>query len=144
VLWGMFHGVALIIHRVCSPALSSFSFQTAFSRNLWRLMWTCVTFHTVCLGWLLFRAQSFSQITQLLDALFFNFHVTQASLEYAKAIVFYTSFLLLLQLIKEVKKEMYVVFTMPAWVRGGVYLFLLISIALAGAKGGQEFIYFQF
>ena len=63
VLWGLFHGVLLVIHHLCLPAL------TAFSGNLkppglrlFRFGSWFLTFHLVVLGFTIFRAQSLSDI----------------------------------------------------------------------------------
>jgi len=52
VLWGAFHGVWLAIHRAL--------FRDRRVFHVPRLLSILVTFHGVCFGWVLFRAQSFS------------------------------------------------------------------------------------
>jgi D-alanyl-lipoteichoic acid acyltransferase DltB (MBOAT superfamily) len=58
VVWGVFHGCALIIHReftllkeVLTP-LRSF-----WQSSLWKLAAVLLTFHAVCIGWVFFRVQ---------------------------------------------------------------------------------------
>lgn len=53
VAWGAFHGLGLLVHR----AWASWAALHAFRLGLfWRVLAPVLTFHFVCLGWVLFRA----------------------------------------------------------------------------------------
>ena len=64
VLWGLFHGVLLVGHRVLvrGPAGASGAVGARVASRV-------VMFHLVCYGWLLFRATSFAQIDAFTRAL---------------------------------------------------------------------------
>ncbi len=56
VVWGIYHGLALILHREFSIARE----KTAWLKNmcttgLWRAASVFLTFHIVCIGWVFFR-----------------------------------------------------------------------------------------
>jgi D-alanyl-lipoteichoic acid acyltransferase DltB (MBOAT superfamily) len=61
VLWGLYHGLLLMLHRGGRPAGQLASWQ------IWR--GRVVTFHLVLGGWLLFRAQGVDQLAQYLRGL---------------------------------------------------------------------------
>jgi alginate O-acetyltransferase complex protein AlgI len=62
VVWGVFHGLALIVHREfalfveATAALKSF-FANAVVSKFWRVFSLLFTFHAVCIGWVFFRIQ---------------------------------------------------------------------------------------
>jgi len=65
VAWGGVHGLWLIIHRWLAGGGRG-GFPAAGWRKL--VQW-CVTFHLICLTWLLFRAESFGQVVEMLHVL---------------------------------------------------------------------------
>lgn len=61
VIWGIFHGLCLIVHREFSiwrqesKVLSRF-----FESKVWSALSLFLTFQTVCIGWVFFRVQNIS------------------------------------------------------------------------------------
>ena len=64
VLWGVYHGVLLVVERFAE----GLGFAWPSSRA-GRAVAIVVTFHLVCFGWLLFRADSLSQVAHVLAAI---------------------------------------------------------------------------
>ncbi|HET9315760.1 MAG TPA: MBOAT family protein, partial [Vicinamibacteria bacterium] len=58
VLWGAFHGLLLVAHRLLVDEWRLWAFEGRLARAVARV----AMFHLVCYGWLLFRASSFHQI----------------------------------------------------------------------------------
>lgn len=59
VLWGVYHGLLLIVHRVL--------FRDGKTRQLWpKALSIVVMFHLVCLGWIPFRATSLDDASTIL------------------------------------------------------------------------------
>jgi len=58
VLWGAFHGLLLVAHRLVVDEWQLWRFEGRVARFVARV----AMFHLVCYGWLLFRATSFDQI----------------------------------------------------------------------------------
>lgn len=59
VVWGVFHGCALIVHREWSALRQSLvSLKGFFQSGLWKLASIVLTFHAVCIGWVFFRVQN--------------------------------------------------------------------------------------
>lgn len=59
VVWGLFHGLALIAHREFSLWRESVkSLERLWQSQFWRLFSMLLTFHAVCIGWVFFRVQN--------------------------------------------------------------------------------------
>jgi D-alanyl-lipoteichoic acid acyltransferase DltB (MBOAT superfamily) len=72
VIWGLYQGLLLVAHRFASPLLERVQPVDAFNRACWTALRILVTFHLVCLGWLIFRSQSIEQITGMLSAMVYR------------------------------------------------------------------------
>jgi hypothetical protein len=105
---------------------------------------TVLMFQLVCLGWLIFRADSFGHLSALFLRLFSNPEVTGDAWSYLWKLVFYASPLVAIQLWQYRCDELTL---FPGWsptARAYAGAFLLLSILCLGQFGGREFIYFQF
>ena len=69
VLWGIYHGLLLVGHRLASPWLNRIQPTDPVDRACWKGLRIVVTFHLVCAGWLLFRAESMAQVGGMLAAI---------------------------------------------------------------------------
>ncbi len=75
VFWGFLHGLALVIERLLGVGNRSATGNTSAAGNSFGapvavvVRWL-VTFHIVCAGWVLFRAETFEQATDFLGGLF--------------------------------------------------------------------------
>lgn len=62
VVWGVFHGLALIVHREFAawratiPGIKSF-IESKVGGQIWHYLSLFLTFHAVCIGWVFFRIQ---------------------------------------------------------------------------------------
>lgn len=75
LLWGALHGAALAIHKMWL-ALVPGSRLTGEGMSRWHRFWgRMLTFHLVCLGWLLFRAESMQTVELMLHQIFDHFDV---------------------------------------------------------------------
>jgi alginate O-acetyltransferase complex protein AlgI len=59
VFWGFYHGALLVLHRVCR-------LPHWLSTWITRPLWAALTFLSVCVGWVFFRAQSFGDAWTML------------------------------------------------------------------------------
>jgi len=76
VFWGMYHGVLLCLHRLRQTYLPS---KRRRKRSGSDVVYTLLFFPVICYGWVLFRAESFSQIREFTSVLFSglgNMHLT--------------------------------------------------------------------
>lgn len=147
VIWGAYHGLLLIVHRILKPALEILPrSDRPLVRNLVWGAQVIYFFHLVCLGWLFFRAESLSQAITMMQALFTQFHfVAGAELKMAfLSLTGYIFLLLIVQCFQYVKNNLLVVLKMPVWLRILFYVVCFYSVKLMGAMDAREFIYFQF
>ncbi len=75
VLWGALHGVALALHKLWLELVRG-SETFGYRMPLWRrVLGVVFTFHLVCLGWLMFRAENMQTVALMLHQIFVNFNV---------------------------------------------------------------------
>jgi len=151
VIWGAFQGVLLMAYRALEPAIQKLPTpRRAWMKRLMRIASVIVFFHFVCLGWLIFRAESVGQLWQMLGALFTpwlwwiiagpdTFWMTGIG---GMLIVILP--LLIMQAIQHVKQHLEPVATMSPLKRSVVYASLFYGLVLFGADVDKPFIYFQF
>jgi len=61
VVWGIFHGLCLIVHRNFSEWRESTKFAAGFFKSkLFNVLSVLLTFHVVCIGWVFFRITDIS------------------------------------------------------------------------------------
>jgi hypothetical protein len=71
VLWGLYQGVALMVHKQFADARkSSLALSAALNSSVGKWLSVLVTFHVVCIGWVLFRAENIESCGQILAKMF--------------------------------------------------------------------------
>ena len=74
VLWGAWHGAALAVHKWTVNRFPSFK-KTGADMVPWRrVIGIIVTFHVVCFGWIMFRAQDMHSVTLITSQIFNHFN----------------------------------------------------------------------
>lgn len=149
--WGAVHGLLQIIETFLYPKRKAGA--PARKKHWWQLP---LTFCTVCLAWIFFRAASISDALWIFSRLFWdigrplNYLKTAAiclDLSYpAMAGMALSAVVLLIYDIISLKQDV-IVLVSKAWapVRWLIYVLLLMAIALFSYKGiATEFIYMQF
>jgi len=142
VLWGAYHGFLLVAHRLLKPLLNRVRPAGIVGGGLWSALRCLLMFHLVVLGWLPFRAHSLLEVKQVLQSIAergAELGDASISLKWLCACI---ALLMLLELADELRPHF--LERRSFWARGLVYALVLLSISIAGAPGGQTFIYFQF
>jgi D-alanyl-lipoteichoic acid acyltransferase DltB (MBOAT superfamily) len=142
VLWGAYHGMLLVTHRLARPWLDRVHPTEPIDRACWRLVRIAATFHLICFGWLLFRAQSLTQVGGMLRAIIERPAVPAVSYMLPVAVLVLP--LLLYQAVQYVSKDLDVIERTPWYVRSVFYTACFYAFVLGGEFGGSQFIYFQF
>ena len=147
VLWGAWHGLLLIGHRLFAPLVAGRNFlKTQKSLPVGHLLSMVLMFHLVCLGWILFRSGSLAQIQLMLTNLIV-WHPTRDAvpIQLFAPIVKFGLPLFMFEIILYAlgQKEVRQVLMKPAVVHCAFYGVLFYLIAFYGATA-QSFIYFQF
>ena len=74
ILWGGLHGLALALHKLWMAVVPGAK-ATGAEMHWWsRALGIFVTFNIVCLGWLMFRAESMQTVALMLHQIFDNFN----------------------------------------------------------------------
>ena len=143
VLWGIYHGVLLVGHRVVEPGLKRIGALFSFAPSLWWVVRVLVMFMLTCYGWLLFRAGSLHQVVAMTTSLAHPLDsIDWASMSRVTWII---TPLLLVQMIQASTGELF--FMKLPFIPGaarvvGYSLMLYLALFLGGAP--QAFVYFQF
>jgi hypothetical protein len=131
-----------VAHRLARPWLDRIHPTEPIDRACWKAVRIIATFHMVCFGWLLFRAQSLAQVKGMIRAIVDRPAIPASAylLPVAVAIVP----LLLYQVMQYASKDLDVIARTPWYVRSAFYTACFYAFVLAGEFGGSQFIYFQF
>ena len=76
VLWGALHGVALALHKMWLAIVPWAKANGKDMNPLLRVLGTILTFHIVCLGWLLFRAEDMQTVHLMLYQILHSFNTS--------------------------------------------------------------------
>lgn len=68
IWWGALHGVALVVNRAWTDSKWKW-IRWLRARRVWAPAAWVITFHTVCLAWILFRSQTIDDAVQVVRAL---------------------------------------------------------------------------
>ena len=145
--WGAYQGLLLIVHRLITPNRKKTApAKPGWATGAFKPLRIIFFFHLVCLGWLLFRANSLAQVIEMLKAVCFNFvaNPDEPVLSYARMFLFYVGPLVLIETFQLRRKNPCAILEIPAILRVVVYLVLFYAVILFGVDHAQQFIYFQF
>lgn len=148
ILWGALHGLALAIHKLIMGVFKGFK-QTGEEMSwLRRFFETVFTFHLVCLGWILFRADSMQTVKEVLTQIFTNFHpeiFTQFISGYTVVFTLMIVGYLFHFMPKKVEQFTQNLVTRSPLIVQALMLIVTIFIVIQFKNAGvQPFIYFQF
>lgn len=146
VLWGAYHGLILILHRLAEPILKYTRVKNKTLNAVFKLVKVAVFFHVICYGWILFRAQSLEQIAAMTKVLLFSgFKLSAAQMwNLFSGLIFYVWFLMAVQIYQYVKNDLMAVYKSHWLARGLFYYLCIMMILIYGVTDAKDFIYFQF
>ena len=143
VAWGAFHGALLAVYRLGRGVFERVAPVTAVGVSLWRSLGRLLTFHLVCLGWVLFRAESLAHAGDLLQRLFGPWQLGLVP-EWLLPFAVLTLPLVLMQAGQSLTGDLCFLGRWPTAARAAVYAGLVLGLVVLGEDFGQPFIYFQF
>jgi len=142
VVWGLYHGLLLVVYRALGVRGRG---RAERRRPAWRgAVAVIVMFHLACLGWLLFRAQSMSQVWMMLREMAVDFRVTHLTLYVGAMVLFFVSPLLVYEWWMFRKDDPLALLKVRWPARAAVYAYAAIMLWYFSPKASHEFIYFQF
>lgn len=148
ILWGALHGVSLAIHKFVMGRFSGFK-QLGSEMKPWRrVVGIFITFHVVCFGWILFRADSMKAVGEMLTQIFTSFHpevFPQFVTGYKGVFTLMVLGYILHFMPKRAENVLQGVVTRSPLLIQAVMLVVMIFIVVQFRSAGvQPFIYFQF
>ena len=139
VVWGIYHGLLLILYSLISPERKTDQRAT----HVRVVVNVALMFHFTCLGWLLFRASSLQQATDLFLTIVSSLTPTGLSPALLGQLFGCIAILLVVQSWQWVKGNLLVLNGVPVALKGVVYGILFYLTILHGGTS-NSFIYFQF
>ncbi|MBT8363565.1 MAG: MBOAT family protein [Deltaproteobacteria bacterium] len=147
VVWGIYHGALLIIHRLFKPFFDGLDrLRKLFTKPGWEGIKIVFFFHVVAIGWLFFRANSVGDALEMMHALLFNFR-WESDLDIGfnlRYLIFFTWILLFVQWFQYKRTDLMVVYKAHPVVRTAFYSATALLLFIFGVIHGNAFIYFQF
>ena len=147
VAWGAYHGVLLIAYRTLdewriAKGRASLDLVNTIGP---RLIGWLVMFHLTCLGWLIFRAQSFGQVLNLAGAIGTRFSPSSVNVSgLLVPFLLVTVPFVAIHALEAWCDDLLVVRRLPLPLRYSIYAATGWLTLLFGNFGGADFIYFQF
>jgi alginate O-acetyltransferase complex protein AlgI len=145
VIWGAYHGAALILHRLCRFLITAVRGgkeepDTGPALPL-RILFIFLTFHMAAFGWIFFRINAIADFPVLMKNMFVP---VLSQPDWILHMAFYLWPLFFLHLLKERSGNMLIVKEYARPARLFIYGVLFAYILLCGKVEGYEFIYAQF
>lgn len=159
MVWGIFHGLALIVHRQFvgwKNSLKEGAFSQFFQTKLFNLLSIILTFHVVCIGWVFFRIQHIGTALNVVKKMVLfspifsggeahQFLVLQRHLPIVVLLcVCMVIVLLITNLPISILQEKGFLKKTPPFLKGAFCAFLVLAMVTFLPDGNQPFIYFQF
>ena len=140
-------GLSLKALRRSLPGLPTVvELHDGLKKTLWKVTRVLVFLQVTCLGWLIFRATSVSQVGDLLEAMISA--PLRLTLDFPKSnlglMLWLGMTLAAVQIYAAWRRDDFFFLNWPAFFRGALYAALLLLILFLGEYGGADFIYFQF
>jgi alginate O-acetyltransferase complex protein AlgI len=145
VLWGLYQGLALVIGRRIAGWAERRRIAIPDGLNWKRVVLALGMFHVTCYGWLIFRAQSASQIVDLTKRLVGDLVPSAASLPALMVpLAFIVGPLMVVHIYQARRGSESAPLALVPPVRYALYGAVFYLVLLFGSFEGAQFIYFQF
>lgn len=152
VIWGMIHGIYLILENIFNPALNKLVKNSNFMFDFFKMAFV---FSFVSFAWIFFRANTISDALYICSNLFTNvLNINVPELikilfemglsRYSLLSIMGSIIILETVHLNQNLKFVDTLFFSKTYIRWLLYYFLIFWILFAGSFGSNEFIYFQF
>lgn len=143
IVWGLYHGLLLIFYRLFEFNQEGTP-RSVMHHRISRGLRMVVFFHLICLSWLLFRAESMSQVYDMLGIMATNFQTTDFFFYALGTLIFFVGPLIALEFWIEKSGDLLKVVHSNWVLRLGIYTYFVIMLWVFPPLTNQVFIYFQF
>ncbi len=142
VIWGIYHGMLLMIHRSILPVLNIMA--SSVNSRFWTLVRIFVMFHLTCLGWVIFRAHTMHDAGLILSSLVSNADMTGPLVKNMVLLSFLTIPLFGQHVFKEKIPALYESVMQNTYIKMNVVIFMILMLLFWSSHQEIPFIYFQF
>lgn len=143
VVWGMYQGFLLIVHRMLSPILSRIRIEGGAAGQAWYWFRVLCFFQFVCIGWVFFRADTVAQAFSMFGAIATDLVPGPEAADMARKLIGFTLPLFLVQFLQWKWGDLNVAVRLPAPAKAALAACLLYLLCVHGTAT-DSFIYFQF
>ena len=146
VLWGFYHGVLLVGYRLAAGRLGGARPAHPVVAGAAGVVQVIVFFHFVCLGWMMFRAESLTHFGQLMAAMIWQPPGLEAGVTgiIMRKVAFFAGPAMAVQIVQYWRNDILALYRLP-WVARGIWYYALVMLILIyGVTEANDFIYFQF
>lgn len=140
VIWGFYQGALLSIYRALGIDAEMGGDYPQWKKILMIIFF----FQLTCIGWLIFRAETPETIVSYLGGILFNPLTTPETWELLKTLLFYSWFLIVFQVLQYKANNLNPMQNWHWFIRLNIWVYIIMSLLVLAAAGGQEFIYFAF
>ncbi|OIQ18373.1 MAG: membrane-bound O-acyltransferase family protein [Bacteriovorax sp. MedPE-SWde] len=144
VLWGIYHGGLLAIHRMISPYLERLQKALRLSNKAWHFISMIIFFQLTCIGWMLFAAQSIPDILTISQNLFNFTSGSNIPLVALATILTFALPILYMEIYEERHHDEYFMVNFSYKRKVAIYALFSVCITFLGVIRPYVFIYFQF
>lgn len=142
VCWGIFHGLLLIGNHLFRAKRDNTDLGSRLF--LLRMIKVIVTFHFVCIGWLIFRAKSLTQASIMINRILFHFHLTHFTFYSLGIVGFYVVPLLAFESWLQYSGDILKPIKVHWSIRSSIYAYAVLMLIIFPPLAPQQFIYFRF
>ncbi len=143
-IWGLYHGMILTIYRLLPEGSFLTRDDDSIAGSIAKGFQIFIMLVLTGIGWLIFRAENITQLSQLLNVLIGNIALPTFTLNELSMALLLVIPLLILQLFQNHKDDLMVIFRFPVLFRSLFYVCIFYMLLEKGVFGAKEFIYFQF
>ena len=146
VIWGGYQGVLLVLERALGGRRLAIDWWTG-SGMVFRVAWAArvlVTFHFVCLGWILFRCESVAPLPRMVAAFMDVTGWWRLPEPFGTQALAYIAPVLVVDLFQYFQRDELVLLRIPVPLRALAYTLGAYAFILFGRFESNAFIYFQF
>jgi len=142
IIWGAYQGGILVLYRVferdrSGEVAGEGSLEVARKLGAWALM-----FAFTVVGWIIFRAESASQIFYFLEEM--SLATSPKTAGFAYKLLFFSAPLIVVQCVQYFRHDLLAPLRMPLILKALFVGVLCCAISMLGVRESIEFIYFQF
>lgn len=143
IAWGGLHGCYLCVQFWLSR--HAWFVEPDSGASIWRrLPWILITFHLMCVGMILFRAESISQAAEIFEAFMMRWEGSKLAVYGMVQILVFVFPLIGYEAWVEKKNDQLALLGCSGIFRGTVYAVMLGMVWFLPPENTNEFIYFQF